>query len=306
MPALLPPAASNDWIIPADYAAGAPVPWWVKFGVKLALGGLPVPPALWRAVGLRRHSFDAAAPGKLLDPLVSRAKLFEARIGKPARSLLEVGPGAMVSRAPVAAALGFGPVWYLDVEDAAPHDLAPYRRAAEVARAAGLSPPDLSACTTREEVLAACGATYLVGGTEQLARIPPDSVDLVFSEAVLEHVRRDAMAPLLAALARVMAPGGLALHSIDFHDHLGGALRHLGFSPAFWEGSAVGRAGLYCNRLGLSQVLDIFAASGLSATIIERGLFPATPHQGGGPHPALAWRKDDTRICCAAVEAVHT
>ena len=295
----------RDWIIPPGYAAGAPVPWWVKFGVKLALGGLPVPPALWRALGLRRHSFEADSAAKLLDPLASRAQLFQSRTGHPARSLLEVGPGAMVSRAPVAAALGFGPIWFLDVEDAAPRDLAPYHRAALVAREAGLSPPDLSACTSREEVLAACGATYLVGGTEQLAKIPSGSVDLVVSEAVLEHVRRDAMAGLLAGLAGVMAPSGLALHAIDFHDHLGGRLRHLTFAPKFWEGRAVGRAGLYCNRLGLSQLLDLFAHAGLRPVVTERGLFPEIPRDGRGPHPALAWRAEDSRICCAAVEATH-
>ena len=299
------PAAPHDWIIPPGYATGAPVPWWVKFGVKLALGGLPVPPALWRALGLRRHSFEAESAAKLLDPLASRARLFQSRAGRPARSLLEVGPGAMVSRAPVAAALGFGPVWFLDVEDAAPQDLAPYHRAAQVAREAGLTPPDLSACTNRAEALAACGATYLVGGTEQLAKIPPGSVDLVVSEAVLEHVRRDAMAPLLTALAGVMAPGGLALHAIDFHDHLGGRLRHLTFAPDFWEGPAVGRAGLYCNRLGLSQLLEIFAQAGLRAAVTERGLFPEIPRDGRGPHPALAWRDEDSRICCAALEATH-
>ena len=305
MSALLPPEAPQDWNIPPGYAAGAPVPWWVKFGVKLVLGALPVPPRFWRAIGLRRHSFGARDAARLVAPLAAHARLFQDRVGRPPRGVLELGPGAMVSRAPVAAALGFGPIWYLDVEDDAPRDLAPYIQAAEAARAAGLTPPDLSACTTREAVLAACGARYLVGGTAALAAIPPGSVDLVFSEVVLEHVRRDALTPLLAALAGVMAPDGLGLHSVDFHDHLGGALRHLNFAPEFWEGRAVGRAALYCNRLGLSEVLERFASAGQSPSVTSRGLWAEAPVHGRGPHPALGRRAEDARVAFAIIEARH-
>ncbi|MGG5808919.1 hypothetical protein [Falsiroseomonas sp. CW058] len=298
----MPSPAPQDAIVPPGYAAGAPVPWWAKLGVKLVLGTLPVPARAWRALGLRRHSFGALDPVRLVHPLQWRAARAAALLGRPARSVLEVGPGAMVLRAPVAAALGLGPIWYLDVEDDAPRDLAPYRAAAEAARGAGLVPPDLAGCATHGDVLRACGARLLVGGTGRLAEIPAGSIDLTFSEVALEHVRRDAFAPLLAALRRVAAPGGVGLHGIDFHDHLGGGLRHLAFPPAFWEGAAVARAGLYCNRLGLSEMLDAFRAAGFAAAVTERGLWPAAPLPPGGAHPALRRRAEDDRVCHATVE----
>ncbi|WP_168047008.1 methyltransferase domain-containing protein [Falsiroseomonas frigidaquae] len=291
-----------DVPVPVGYAAGAPAPWWLKFGVKLVLGALPVPPGAWRAIGLRRHSFDALDPARLVEPLSWRAGRFQAVAGRAPRSVLEVGPGAMVLRAPIAAALGFGPVWYLDVEDAAPRDLAPYRAAAEAARQAGLVPPDLSACTSREDVLAACNARLLVGGPEALAAVPAGSVDLVFSEVALEHVRREALAPLLAALRRVTAPGGLGLHAVDFHDHLGGRLRHLTFRPEFWDGRAVARAGLYCNQLGLSQFLAAFAAAGFRARASHRLVWPLPLLPPGGAHPDIGRAPEDDRICHAALE----
>jgi SAM-dependent methyltransferase len=287
--------------VPPGYAAGAPVPWWVKLGAKYVLGALPVPAAAWRAIGLRRHSFDALDPARLVDPLSWRARRFAEVAGRAPRSVLEVGPGAMVLRAPIAAALGLGPIWYLDVEDAAPQDLAPYRAAAEAARQAGLTPPDLSGCTSRDDVLRACGAVYLVGGPHRLMEVPAGSVDLTFSEVALEHVRREDMAPLLAALRRVSAPDGLGLHAVDFHDHLGGGLRHLRFADAFWEGPGVARAGLYCNRLGLSQVMDAFARAGFRAEAAGRGLWPAPPERD---IPARLGRtKEDDLVCHAAIEA---
>ncbi|WP_137180504.1 class I SAM-dependent methyltransferase [Roseomonas sp. AR75] len=295
--------ADTDRFVPPGYAAGAPVPWWVKLGVKLVLGSLPVPARVWRALGLRRHSFAADDPARLVPPLADRIALATQRIGRAPRSVLEIGPGAMVRRAPIAAALGLGPILYLDVEDDAPRELDPYRRAAEAARAAGLAPPDLSGCATHEDVLAACGARLLIGGPERLAEIPPGSVDLVFSEVALEHVRRDALAPLLRALRRVSAPDGIGLHGVDFHDHLGGALRHLRFAPSFWEGAAVGRAGLYNNRLGLSEMLEQFAEAGFAATATHRLLWEAPPLPPGGAHPGLHRRAEDDHVCYADIEA---
>lgn len=292
----------QDVSVPPGYAAGAHVPWWVKFAVKLALGTLPVPAGAWRAIGLRRHSFDALDPARMVEPLAWRVRRFQAVTGAAPRSVLEVGPGAMVLRAPIAAALGLGPICYLDVEDAAPRDLAPYRAAAKAARQAGLLPPDLSGCASRADVLAACNARLLVGGAAALAVLPAGSVDLVFSEVALEHVRRDALAPLLAALRRVQAPGGLGIHAVDFHDHLGGRLRHLAFDPAFWDGRAVAQAGLYCNQLGLSQFLAAFAAAGFSAHASHRLVWRLPVLPPGGAHPAIGRAPEDDRICHAALE----
>jgi SAM-dependent methyltransferase len=289
----------QDHPVPPGYAAGAPVPWWVKFGVKLAIGALPVPPRAWRALGLRRHSFGAGDDAMLLAPLQGWVDQFRAVAGRTPRSLLEVGPGAMVLRAPAAAALGFGPIWFLDVEDDAPRDLAPYRRAADAARAAGLPAPDLSGCATHLDVLAACNARLLIGGAARLGEVPDRSVDLVTSSAVLEHVRRDEMQPLLRALHRVAAPDGIGLHGIDLHDHLGGRLRHLSFSPEFWEGQAIAKAALYCNRLGLSEILDAMQAAGFAAEVLSRLVWSDPPLPPRGMHPHLTRRAEDNRVCAA-------
>jgi SAM-dependent methyltransferase len=288
--------------VPPGFAAGAPVPWWFKFGAKLAMGALPVHPRAWRALGLRRHSFAAGDAARLVPPLRQAVARATELTGASPRGYVEIGPGAMVRRAPVAAALGLHPILYLDVEDDAPHDLGAYRMAAEAARAAGLHPPDLSRCTTREEVLAACGARLVIGkrGLEEVAT---GSIDLVLSEVVLEHVRREDMAPLLAGLRRVTSPGGVGLHVVDFHDHLGGRLRQLAFPPAFWEGRAVDRAALYNNRLGLSEILDAFAAAGFTATAPVRLVWDEPPLPPGGIHPALRRRPEDNRICQARIEA---
>ncbi len=53
----------------------------------------------------------------------------------------------------------------------------------------GLLPPDMSGCTTIQDILSICNVTYLTEGLTSLIQIESDSVDLVFSQAVLEHIR---------------------------------------------------------------------------------------------------------------------
>ena len=46
------------------------------------------------------------------------------------------------------------------------------------------------------------------------------SIDVVFSKSVLEHVRAGLIAPLLAECRRVLRAGGTMVHVIDLRDHL--------------------------------------------------------------------------------------
>lgn len=289
--------------VPAGYARGLPLPWWLKLGTKLGLAALGLHGARARRLGFAEPSFAVRDPVRLVDwPRAWMARA-EALLGRPPRTLLELGPGRMVLRAPVLAGLGLGPIWYAEAEDSAPREAEPYRTVAALARERGLAAvPDLAGCRGREAVLARCGATLLTGGPSALAAIPDGSVDLVVSEVVLEHVRREEMAPLLAQLRRMTAPGGVGLHWVDFHDHLGGGLQHLRFSDGFWASPLVGRAGIYVNRLGLSAVVSRFRRAGFAVTVPEALVWPARPAGPRRPHPEAMRPAADDLVCFAALE----
>lgn len=102
--------------------------------------------------------------------------------------------------------------------------------------------------------------------------------DLVYSVAALEHVPDPA--GTLAEIARVLAPGGLAIHEIDLKHHgSDDPLKFLEWDEAEWgrratqyggdlslgrilEGGFTGE--VYCNRLRHSAWLDAFRHAGLS------------------------------------------
>ena len=290
-------------IVPPGYAAGAPLPWWGKLSIKIALGALPLSRALLRHVGINRHTFVHASPDRLVSEPRSYAKRFQALAGRRPRALLELGPGRLVTRAPVYAALVDGPVWFYDIEDDAPHSTSPYAEAAALARAAGLASPSIPSGGGKAAGLRACRAVHLVGRTEALAAIPSGSVDLVISDVALEHVRRNTIPTLLRELRRISAPGALHLHSIDFHDHIGGGLNHLRFPAWFWEGRLVASSGIYVNRLGLTALLQAFAEVGFDAAARRNLAWAKPPLDAADVHVTARRLRDDDSVCHAVIEA---
>ena len=93
------------------------------------------------------------------------------------------------------------------------------------------------------------------------------SVDIIYSNLVLEHVTPDALRKILKRSRDILKPGGVCWHNVDYTDHY--AATHPGMSPAnflrysegFWN--AVGQNDiLYQNRLRRSDYTKAFVAAG--------------------------------------------
>src|SRR3712207_2160239 len=61
------PGPQRRMAVPPGYARGAPLPWWLKLGTKLALAGVGLHGARARALGIAEPSFTTLEPGRLLD-----------------------------------------------------------------------------------------------------------------------------------------------------------------------------------------------------------------------------------------------
>ena len=92
------------------------------------------------------------------------------------------------------------------------------------------------------------------------------SVDIVFSNSVLEHVPPDAIDRIHRGTLRLLRPGGVAFHSVNCGDHYAYAdpkihqLHYLQFSDrewAFWNNRF-----LYQNRLRAHQLVDAAREAG--------------------------------------------
>src|SRR6185437_7159361 len=257
----------------ATLTIGAPpaarVPWWLRISAKLILARLPVPYRWWRRLGVFRHgclATDVEQRGKWF--LLHRANHRDIAAA-PLCNVVEIGPGDSVATALFARGFGAERVWLVDVGRFATEDPAHYRAALARVTALGGTPPEVPAPGGIEAVLAATDTAYLTGGIASLAGIADDSIDLIFSSAVLEHIRRDEFDRFLHESFRILRPGGIGSHLVDLADHLGGGLNHLRFSRRVWEHRVMAGSGFYTNRLRHAQMCRRAAACGFSVTVTE-------------------------------------
>jgi SAM-dependent methyltransferase len=236
------------------------VPWWAKVWAKVVLSRVPVRYRVWQR-------FDLFVHGRMDKPeyalRVVRSHLD--RVGwkdLQGKSVLELGPGDALSTAVIAKALGARRTYLVDSGPFAEVSVEPYHALARHLAAAGLTPPDLTGCATLDEVLARCAASYHTRGLDDLRTLPSGSIDLCFSQAVLEHVERDNLAATIRETRRLAAPGGVASHQVDLKDHLGGALNNLRFRSEIWERPWMRRSGFYTNRVRFAAMVAMFGDAG--------------------------------------------
>lgn len=271
----------------------AAVPWWGKIALKIGLSRLPLGYAAWSRANLFRH-------GAMDDPGAALAtyRLFHGHAAAHAAlpdgfAVLELGPGDALLASAAAWGFGAGRIVASDVGPFATTTLVMLEGLDRALRAAGLRPLPLEGAATAEEVLARIGLDYLPNGRAGLAGLPDASFDLIWSNAVLEHVRLAEFAPTIADCARLLKPGGVMVHGIDFRDHLAQALNNLRFSPETWEGRLFSKAGFYTNRLAPSEVTAIFRAAGLETQVLSADRWPAIPTPRDKLHTSFRGRSEE-------------
>jgi len=256
------------------------IPWWGKIVAKLILSRLPFRYTFWQRLGLFRHGQmdNNKYAIKVFNDHVDKAGLTNCLQGK---TILEIGPGDSISSAIIATAYG-ARVVFVDAGFYLTNDISLYRELQNVLREQGFSlPAALLKCSTIEGILECCNAIYLTKGLESFKQIEHNSIDLVFSQAVLEHVRKHEFLETMRECKRILKPNGISSHQIDLRDHLGGALNNLRFSERLWESDFFTKSGFYTNRIQFSQMLNVFDKVGFSveSKIVERWNVLPTPRE---------------------------
>ncbi|MBV9883208.1 MAG: class I SAM-dependent methyltransferase [Sphingomonadaceae bacterium] len=250
--------------------------WRLKILGKIVLSRLPFGYGVWRRLGLFRH-------GKMnqADYALGVVTHHLERLGGADRIkgavCLELGPGDSLSSAIIAHALGARKTYLVDVGDFADRDIETYRGVAGALSARGIRAADLSAVSTIEEMLRAVDAEYLTDGLRSLREIPAASVDLIWSQAVLEHIRLREVHEMFAELHRIMKPAGAMSHRIDYKDHLQSSLNNLRFSEKVWESEFMAGSGFYTNRMRNAEMLGAMKQAGFELLSAEPGKWDRLP-----------------------------
>lgn len=255
--------------------------WRVKAAVQNAFAVLPERPAnkayfwLQRRFGGWRHPdpstrFQAAIEiwrhclSQGLDPV--------------GRSFLELGTGH-APNVPIALWLmGAGRVVTVDLNrylerELIAHTLAylrAHREQVESSFGGLLRPERLDALRTVDDVLS--NIRYLAPCDAGATGFAPGSIDVHCSFTVLEHIPRDGLRRLLSEGRRLLRPGGLFVHRIDYSDHFShgdgrlSPINFLRFSERQWR-LLGGNRFMYCNRLRHPDFVTLFREAGLDVVV---------------------------------------
>jgi hypothetical protein len=274
------------------------LPWWFKVFVKLALARLPVRYSGWRNIGVFKH-------GSMLNSEyaidVFTGHYERARAWLPTQfSVLELGPGDSLATAVIAAVLGATRTLLVDAGAFASRDLELYQRLIEGLKQRGYDVGTLWQCSSVSELLRVANAVYLTDGLEDLYTVPSGSVDFVFSQAVIEHIRLHELEATFRELFRLQAPGGIGSHRVDFQDHLSHSLNSLRFSRAVWESRLLASSGFYTNRVRVSEIANLFVAAGYEIVYKREDRWATLPLSRRKMNAAFRQCSDEDLLVCGA------
>lgn len=182
---------------------------------------------------------------------------------------LELGLGDSFVSAIVASTYGASKCYMVDAGNFAVGDINAYQHLIVNLRSAGVDVSKAEGCISIGEILKRVGGVYLTNGLQSLRSIPDDSVDFIWSQAVLEHIRVGEFNETLHELMRILRVNGIASHRIDLKDHLGGSLNNLRFSTKLWEANWMAQSGFYTNRIRYPNMIKRFENAGFDVDVLH-------------------------------------
>lgn len=209
--------------------------WKVKGITQRLLSGVPggvrINDFLQRTVGGLRH-FDSQVDSKVEDWSILASHMRELGVPLGGLHYLEVGTGWFPTLPVCYSLAGAGRVTTFDLTRHLDRRLTSRmlgRLAAHLPTiaAAGDRPVGdveaeygkLRAAADADDLWRAARVEYRAPADATATGLPPDTVDVVFSNSVLEHVTPDVIGRLFSEARRVLRPGGLMIHSLNCGDH---------------------------------------------------------------------------------------
>lgn len=278
------------------------MPWQAKILVKMALSRLPINYGFWSQLGLFRHG-QMDDYSYAWDVLQKHSVILQ---GVKGWRGLELGPGdGLLSSllAPAAFSSGFVLV---DVGDYAHKNIKRYL--AQVKKFLAANPkaelPDYSGATDVPTLLDKAKGRYLCSGLDSLRVLEDESFDLIFSQAVLEHIRRAEFFEIMQQCYRLVKKNGIVSHVIDFKDHLGGGLNNMRIPSSLWERTWFApTSGFYTNRLRLSEIVNICEQAGFRVEVCNMRRWAVSPINRTSLPPEFSSLSDDD-LCISGAHLI--
>ncbi|MCZ6644030.1 MAG: class I SAM-dependent methyltransferase [Gammaproteobacteria bacterium] len=243
------------------------MPWWMKIAAKLVLSRIPLENQTFAKLGMFRHGAmqDSSYALEVFKTHFERSEFPGKYDGY---TCLELGVGDSVASALIARSFGSKKTYLLDSGRYAIDDVSVYKKIVQSWQEKKLEIRGLDNIASFEELLGVVKCEYLTEGLSSLRTIPDNSVNYVWSQAVLEHIRIGEFDETLAELFRITTPGAVLSHRVDYKDHLGGALDNHRIPSRVWEADWMAGSGFYTNRISQPDMIRRFEDAGFTVEVL--------------------------------------
>lgn len=248
--------------------------WALKIFAKLILARLPFGYRFWTRLNVFKHG-DMDECDYAYGVLNRHIAYSSVPIGDNWKGL-ELGPGDGVMSALLATLKYNASIDLVDAGDFINKDVASYEDKLErfLDEGASLQLQGLNFSRDMQALLTSVNSDYFSDGLASLKAMPTGSYSFVFSQAVLEHIRRDEFYETMAECYRILAPDGAMSHVVDYKDHMGGALNNMRFPSRIWEAEwFASESGFYTNRIKCSEMIQVCEEVGFSVTLTSKKMF---------------------------------
>jgi SAM-dependent methyltransferase len=150
---------------------------------------------------------------------------------------------------------------------------------------------------------------YRAPGDAAATGLPAESVDVVFSNSVLEHVPGEVIERCFTEARRILAPGGVVFHSVNCGDHYAyvdktiNQLNYLRYSDDEWK--VWNNRFLYQNRLRAKDFTDMAREAGFTIALDTSRPHPTRLAQLAEipVHPRFA-RYDEAQLAITSIDFI--
>ena len=232
--------------------------WLAKIIFKIVLSRLPIDYTIWKKFNIFKHG--------QMESFYYSKRIFEGHytdmtkfnaISNP--SILEIGPGDSLFSMIFSRKYSSNKFYFLDVGEFANKNVSLYKGLiSKLINEGYLEKFDIKDNFSFHELLDFSNAFYLTSGLNDLRKLKSNSIDYIFSHSVLEHVRIYELEELISEIYRVIKPGGVISHNINYKDHLSESLNNLRFSEKIWESDLFANSGFYTNRVPAIKMHSLF------------------------------------------------
>ena len=260
--------------------------------ISLTPSGTKLNTRLQRLCGGMRN-FDDNVAAKVSDWALSMEYLADADFSVRGKRLLEIGTGWHPALPFCFILSGAGSVATFDIvrllEEKTVFELLDclQNHSATIAGSAQEAPEtirariaDLRRSGSLGELFKKSHIDYFAPADGRATGIESNSIDLVYSNSVLEHVPKESIRALMEEGFRVLKPGGLAMHNVGCNDHYAFFDKSISFVNflqyneqewRFWNNSLQ-----YQNRLRAPEFLKLAAGAGLQLVKKRTNVRPGT------------------------------